>query len=290
MAYSIPRNPNLPPGLRRRPRPILPGGRPPPRPPKNKPPAPVPPPAPLEYTVTPDYANLLKADPNYQSLIAQTQAGVAQAASRRKAALKTLLSQYGGQFGGDLYGDISESDKLLALENPFSAVKQLQSAFQTGTRDMKNSLRARGGLRSGELGYGQGQMEQAQGQAEYETAQQFMQAMADAINQYQGTESEFFQRESDVIRDISGQIALANPVQKGKATFNAMLSKQYGQPVYKDPSGGLWTPSPNGPVRFTPPAPSGGATIGPQPGLPGYVAPGLVQPAPITPTGVIPWP
>lgn len=277
MDYRIPDNENprfaLPPGLRGR---VIPGkGTGPKRPPKKPPIAPVkaPPPV-IDWNVTPDYSALLTADPQYQSLRASTQAQVAQAASRRAAALRGLLMQYGGTVGNDTYGDFRDLDKELAAENPFSALKQLGSGYEAGVRGMRRSLGARGALRSGELGHSQGQLDADRAQAEYDTAQQFLQAMSEAIGAYQGEESQFYGRESELLQDISGRIALANPVQKGKAKYDAALTKRYGQLVYRDAEGNLWTPGGNGAVRFTPPNP-GDATIGPLPGTPGYLPPGL---------------
>jgi hypothetical protein len=205
----------------------------------------------LSITTTPDYLALLQANPAYSALRATTQAQVGQAASQRAAALRGLVQQFGKFTGTDTYGDIRPEDLGLASSNPFSAQAQLERSYASGQDTMRRQLAARGALRSGELGHGQGQLEMQRGQADYELGQEFLQAMSDAISNYQGVESGAFTNEADLIREISGQIATANPVSVRSAKLDQQLTRRYKLPIYRGPDGRLWIKGPDGPKEWS---------------------------------------
>src|SRR6266487_2139369 len=140
---------------------------------------------------TPDYKALIQSDPAYLAWQNNGQLDLNQAAAQRKAALQALAVGYGGIGGNfkDVYGDIGPDTLSLAAGNQQSDVARLGRNYSQGVESMKRALAARGGLQSGELGYGMDQADMARASSEYDLGREFSNAAQNAINSYLGTES-----------------------------------------------------------------------------------------------------
>jgi hypothetical protein len=101
-------------------------------------------------------------------------------------------------------------------------------------------------------------MEMARGSNEYDMNEDFMNAMAQAINNYLGAESSARAGEAGAISQAEGNVygnPLNAPVPCTEATLDPDWQKKYGTPVYTGPDGKLYTIGPDGnPVAYTPPA------------------------------------
>lgn len=199
---------------------------------------------------TPNYKDLILNDPSYLAWKNSASLDLHQAAASRKAALDALVVQYGG-IGGlkDAYGDIDQTTLDLAGKNEYSDLHRLQRNYEQGVQQFKQSLAARGGLSSGELGYGLDQADYARGSAEYDLGQQFSSAAQQAINNYLGTESAARQAEAAAIAQAEAN-QYGNPANRpGDAVTGALdpdWRQKYGVPVYHAPDGSMYTIDANG--------------------------------------------
>jgi hypothetical protein len=210
---------------------------------------------------TPNYKDLILHDPSYLSYQNNATLDVNQAAARRKAALQALVVRYGGVGGlKDTYGDIDQTTQDLASRNEFSDTSRIKRNYDQGVEAFKKGLSARGGLSSGDLGYGLDQADYARGASEYDLGQEFQGAAQMAVNDYLGVESGARQAEPGAIAQAEGNV-FANPQNRPTAGTEGTLvpdwEKTYGVPVYKGPDGSLWTIGPDGnPIPYTPSHPA----------------------------------
>src|SRR4051812_5875181 len=100
---------------------------------------------------------------------------------------------------------------------------------------MKRALAARGGLQSGELGYGVNQADYARGSAEYDYGQEFANAAQLAINNYLGVESGVRAGEGQAISEAEASVygnPANRPTEGTEATLDPDWQTKYGVPVY----------------------------------------------------------
>lgn len=213
---------------------------------------------------TPNYGDLIRSDPGYQSGMAAGQQGVAQAAASRRAALQKLAIQFGGLPRGlqDQYGDIDAGTLELAQKNQYSDTQRLQRSYAEGIEAFKRALAARGALQSGETGYGLSQADLARGEREYDLSNQFANAAQGVINDYVGVESRVRQNEAGLLSQAQANV-YSNPANRPVDAYDAPLIQgsveQYGQPLYQGNDGKMYTSSGQ---PFNPPA-SAGASLAP---------------------------
>jgi hypothetical protein len=222
---------------------------------------------------TPDYTSLIASDPGYLSYLNNAQLNIDQAAAQRRAALQALVVRYGG-IGGitDKYGDIDQTTRDLASKNQYSDVARLQRNYEQGVESFKRSLAARGGIQSGELKYGLDQAALARSTSDYDLAQEFSNAVQQAINGYLGVESSARQGLSEAVRGAE-QSVYSNPLNRPRegssATLDPDWQSKYGKPVYTGPDGTQYELGPDGnPKPYVSPV-----QPGPAPSSPGYIDP-----------------
>lgn len=217
----------------------------------------------------PDYASLIQNDPAYLMWQNNSQLDLATAAAQRREALRKLAIQYGGLAPGtkDLYGDIDQGTLELAGKNEYSDKARLARTYAQGIEAFKRALAARGGLQSGELGYGLDQAQTAQGEREYDLGNSFANAAQGVVNNYVGAESGVRRSQYDALRAAQASI-LGNPAYAPTGSVEAQLvngsESQYGFPVYRGPDGSLYKADGSlfDPASFVAPTSSGGAVPG----------------------------
>lgn len=215
---------------------------------------------------TPNYKNQILSNPAYLSWKNSANLDVAQAASARKAALRALAMQYGGLAGGfqDTYGDLDAATLDIAKNNQFSDIARLNRNYTEGVTNVKRSLAARGGLQSGELGYGLDKQNLAKASGEYDMAQQFGNTAQSVINNYLATESASRRAEQDALLAAEANV-YANPANRPSEGTSASLDPNWQSysdvPIYIGPDSRKYKLDANGnPVEWTapgaPPPPS----------------------------------
>lgn len=221
-------------------------------------PAPSGPAPPTTINQDTDWGSLITSSPIYQAFLSSRTGGVGAAATQRAEATKSLLSKYGFLPPGfkDTYGDLTDTDIQAAANNPFSFKATNKRNYEQGIEAMHKALSARGMLQSGELGYGQQQADYGRDLADYNAGGDFSSALRGIIGNYLGVEQGYNSQEPTAISQASSDVQARYPQGNAHpATLIAGSIQQYGQPVYKDPDGVLWTldPTTQKPVRFTPP-------------------------------------
>jgi hypothetical protein len=197
---------------------------------------------------TPDYAALINADP----LLGQTRAdfaanGVTDAASRN-AAINRALVQFGAipdmakaqdALGLNLGDLVDPNTRQLASQNQFSTQATLSDALQKQIRSIRQSLAARGGLRSGELGFQLGEANKQFGQAENDATQKLL----DSLGGYQSAYVEG-QRQAQAALRQAQQEAAARQAQLHPATGSQTAALAFvdanGNAVYQGGDGSLY--------------------------------------------------
>lgn len=211
---------------------------------------------------TPDYKGLLANDPGYVAAQNAAEAAAGTAKAQRAARLRALYVQYGGNLPDsfkDQYGDIDQATKDAATANQNSTLARLRDNYQQGVAQFQRGLAARGMLQSGELGYGQDQLNRGYQQQQYDAANQFTNTADDAINQYLGVLSGNAQNLAGAIGSAESNVysnPAYRPVAPTSANYDAGSSAQYGQPVYKGSDGSLYDQYGN---PFSPPQASASA-------------------------------
>lgn len=199
----------------------------------------------------PDYNALLLSDPAYLAWATAHPGHVADAAFQRQAATRALAAQYGGVPQGftDTYGDLTPADLAQAAANPFSDTAQLKQQYQNNVENLRRGLAARGQLHSGDLGFGQGQLDTQLGKSQYDLGNQFLQNLRDAIGNYTGAMANEDTARSGAIgqayQDVTSNPAY-QPTPAATATLVPTWQSDYGTPVYKTPEGRLYTVDGNG--------------------------------------------
>jgi hypothetical protein len=222
-----------------------------------------PPPAPAGSVQTsagynPDYGSLITSDPAYLSASAAAQAAQAQAAARRKQSLQQAIIQYGGlpQGFADQYGDVDQTTLDQAGQNQYSTLAQLARNYSQNEEQFKRGLAARGALQSGDLNYGEDQLNNAYGQQRYDAADAFGSQANQSLNDYMSVLSGNAQNLSGAIQGAESNVysnPAYQPVEASSANYDASNSAAYGQPIYVDSSGNLYDMNGN---PFAPPAQS----------------------------------
>lgn len=133
-----------------------------------------------------DYQNYLANDPFFSQLRADLSAqGISDAAQRSAARIRTL-TQFGevpqfdalelGLAGPDLAQDLTNARPLAerATSEGLSLVARMNRLRQDNIRQIRNSLAARGALRSGESGFQLGREEQRFKEAQFDSRSQLL--------------------------------------------------------------------------------------------------------------------
>lgn len=216
--------------------PVVPGGSPPP---------PIASQIPIASGYTPDYGSLIKSDPGYLAYMNNGAMDVANASTARREALRKLAVQYGGlpNSFSDKFGDIDQTTLDLAKTNQYSDEQRLSREKASGIEAFKRALAARGGLQSGELGYGLDQTEQSYGQREYDLANAFGNAAQGAVNDFTNVESNVRRGEAAAIAAAQSNV-YSNPANRPTngvdASYVQGSNEQYGFPVYRGPDGAMY--------------------------------------------------
>jgi len=234
--------------------------------------------------------SIIKNSPAYLAWLAGSNAQKGNLATNRTAAIRALVLQYGGLPPGftDAFGDLRPEDMDAATHNQFSTTQQIEKAYQDGVNSMRRQLAARGGLQSGELGYGQGVQDYSHGLNTYNAGNSFLAALNQAISGYTGGVADINAGEAGVISSETGNAATLYPkIAPTSASLVPDSVSKYGFAVYDDGAGGLWKVGPNGPEQFTPPSAAAGGSLAPAAAAAagGVYAPGPVAlpvPPPVT--------
>jgi len=207
---------------------------------------------------TPDWSGLIQSDPAYLSAQANARQAQADAAAQRKAALRSAITQYGGLPSGfsDQYGDVDQATLDAAGQNQFSTLAQLARNYSQNEDQFKRGLAARGALQSGDLNYGEDQLQNAYGQQRYDAANALSSTINQALGAYSGVLNSNAQNLTGAIQGAESNVD-ANPSYRptpaSTANYDATNSATYGQPIYADDGGNLFDQNGN---PFTPPAPT----------------------------------
>lgn len=211
---------------------------------------------------TPDYGAAIQNQPSYAAAMAANTQAEANASSTRRADLRSAAIQYGGLPSGfnDQYGDIDQATLDAAKGNQYSTVAGLKRNYQQSVDQFRKALAARGALQSGDLNYGQDQLDTGLGQSMYDAGNAFGNTATGAIRNYTGVLDANQRNMVNAITDAQASAyndPLLRPVAQKTASRDAGLSATYGQDIYSDPdTGTLYTR--DGSV-FAPPSPSAAA-------------------------------
>lgn len=212
---------------------------------------------------TPDYSGLITSDSAYLAAQTNAQQAAAAASAQRRAALRQAVIRYGSGLPSgftDQYGDIDQATLDQASQNQQSTVANLATNYQQSEQQFLRQLAARGALQSGDLNYGEDQLNRGYAQQRYDAANALGDQANQAVNAYSGVLGQNS-------RDLAGAVGLAeqnvysNPAYRPSAAlyanYDAANSSKYGQAIYGDDSGNLYDGNGN---PFTPGA---GASVAP---------------------------
>jgi hypothetical protein len=221
---------------------------------------------------TPDYGGLITSDPQYLAAQAAASKAGADASAARRAALRQAVIRYGGMPAGftDQYGDLDQGTLDAAKGNQQSTLANLATNYAQSEEQFKRGLAARGALQSGDLNYGEDQLQRGYGQQQYDAANSVGDMATGYTNQYAQV---LGQNANNMVGAIGSaesnvfQNPAYKPTQPSYADYDAASSSQHGQAVYKDASGvlydgngGIFTP---GGAPPAPPADTSGSPAGP---------------------------
>lgn len=217
---------------------------------------------------TPDYAGLIKADPGYIAGQSAAQAAQATAAAQRKAALQQAIVRYGGGLPSnftDQYGDIDQATLDAAKNNQQSTLANLSTNYAQSEQQFLRQLAARGALQSGDLNYGEDQLQRGYAQQQYDAANAVGDQATGALNSYTGVLNQNSRDMAGAVNSAEANV-YANPAYRPQsasyADYASSESSQYGQPLYKDGNGVLYTADGN---PYTPGGGGGSAPAAPAP-------------------------
>jgi hypothetical protein len=135
--------------------------------------------------------DLLNAFPGYQNALAQQQEGLAGADANLNAERARLIIQFGDPALAQMAGfGLDPQAAAFAQQNYLSGnatLARLDKQHQLAQRAIVNQLVAHGLLNSGDLGYDQGQENQAYGNNVYDAQQSVLGQLAQLYNSYLGT-------------------------------------------------------------------------------------------------------
>lgn len=210
-------------------------------------------------TYTPDYKSLIENDPAYLAAQSAASASSGAAQAQRKKLLQQAFVQYGGAMPAgftDPYGDIDQATKDAAAANQNSTIARLKTSYDQSRDQFMKQLAARGALQSGELGYGQDQLQRGLDQQEYDAGNQFLSGINGVYGDYTGTLNNNAQALAGAIGSAESSV-YSNPAYRPNpgttANYEASLSAQYGKPIYKADDGNLYDSNGN---PFAPPSAS----------------------------------
>lgn len=135
---------------------------------------------------SPDYAGLINNDPLYAQLKKDLAAQGVSDATARAAAIQRALIQFGQVPSFDglsglnqdwLNQDVNDTTRELAAKNTsagLSIAARQKQAFDKQVRDIRNSLAARGALRSGETGHMLQEAQTGFDRTQYDTMQELL--------------------------------------------------------------------------------------------------------------------
>lgn len=225
------------------------------------PPAAPPAPAPRVQAVpgsSPNYTDLIQADPGFVAARNATTMNNEQAAARRRAAIRDAYVRYGGNLPSgfqDQYGDLDQTTQDAARGNQQSVLAQLAYRYQQSAEQFRRGLSARGQLQSSELDYGTDQLNRGLAQQQYDAANAFTGEVNQDISGYVGEVGQSAQAMSSAIGQAESNV-YSNPAYRPRepvyADYDASSSAQFGQPIYSGPDGNYYDSNGN---PFQPPAP-----------------------------------
>lgn len=195
---------------------------------------------------TPDWNSLITGDPGYQAAQSAAQAAAATASAQRQAQIRQALIQYGGMPSGfaDAYGDVDQATLDAAKGNQYSTLANLQKGYQQSLEQFKRALAARGMVGSGDMNFGQQQIDQGYGQQQYDAANAFSGQVNPAINAYTGVLNQNAQNLGQAISQAEAN-QYSNPLNRPSAAKTAALdsglSARYNRPIYSDGNGTYYT-------------------------------------------------
>jgi hypothetical protein len=162
----------------------------------------------------------------------------------------------------DTYGDIDQATKDAAAGNQFSTNATIQNNYQQSVEQFKRALAARGMLQSGDLNYGQDQLNRGEGQQQYDAGNAYMGQYNQALNNYTGVLGQNAQNLGAAVSTAEGNVQsnpAYQPVAPITATYDPSNSAALGTAVYAAPDGTLYDASGN------PLSPSASAATGQAP-------------------------
>jgi hypothetical protein len=228
---------------------------------------------------TPDYDALLGNSPVLAAAKSASVSNQQAADAARRASVRSKYVQYGGDIPTgwtDKYGDLDQATQDAAQGNQFSTIANLRRNYEQSVESFKRGLAARGMLQSGELNYGQDQLDRGLGQQRYDAGNSFLNAVGGDYGTYAGVLGQNARDLASAVGTAEGNV-LANPANRPvaptKAHYDTSLSAKYGKPVYTDDWGTVYDQFGNvlqagTPPPPPPPPPSGGGAGGDQGGTP----------------------
>lgn len=205
---------------------------------------------------TPDYGGLITSDPAFLASKNAADAAGASAKAQRQARLRQLYVMYGGDMPdgfADQFGDIDEATRTAAAGNQNSILARLKTNYGQSREQFMRQLAARGALQSGDLNYGEDQLQRGFDQQQYDAGNQFLTDANSAYGDYLGVINGNAQSLAGAIGQAESNVS-ANPayrpVPATHADYDAGTSAQYGQPIYKGADGSLYDSTGN---PFSPP-------------------------------------
>lgn len=201
----------------------------------------------LDQGYTPDYTGLIQDDQGYQAAQSAAAAAQQQADASRRAAVRDEYIKYGGNLPAgwtDTYGDIDQATKEAAASNQYSTIAGLKDNYSKSVSAFQKALAARGMLQSGDLSYGQDQLDRGLGQSEYDAANNFLGQTAGNYGTYAGVLGQNANNITNALFAAEGNVysnPANRPIAPRTANYDATASAKYGRPIYNDGNGGLFS-------------------------------------------------
>ena len=188
-----------------------------------------------------DWQNIIQSNPGYMQWALGAGERADTATANRRAAMRALAIRFGGlpQNFSDVYGDIDPETTGIASANPESENARLLRSYQQQVEQSRRQLAARGGLQSGELGWGQGQLDLARQGDVYDVTNKFLDAASGTLGQYGSTLAGLNAEQIDQIRTAADKIAQDR-------LYQAQIDAMRNQPVYEPGGGGGEEPTDGG--------------------------------------------
>lgn len=199
--------------------------------------------------VQPDYGALILADPGYQAAKSAHDLTINTAGASRRAAARALAMNYGGLPAGfsDPYGDLTPDILSQAQANPESQLARLKTGYDAAQQQMQTGLAARGALHSGDLVYGQSNLDAGLASNQYDAGQAFGQAFgSQAIDPYNAASTGAEQSLASAVQTAGQTEAGLHPATPDQtASLLPNWQSDYGRPMYATTDGSWYTPDPS---------------------------------------------